>query len=471
MHSIDINSIFGILEKIDAFYWQYVGVSVLLIVGVYFTYRSRFYQFRSLMHLPKIISKVVQGARKDHPGVSPLRLIFAASGGMIGLGNVVAVVTALLIGGPGAIFWLWIAGFLGIIIKYAETFAGLRYRKLCPKGKGYDGGPMYFIPAAFKGRLGKILATVAALLLCIYGVEIYQFTVVTSTLSEVIGLSHEWVIGVCLCMTIYIGLGGVRRLASVTSWLMPMFIVGYSLICMYVILLNAPELPSVIWSIISSAFTGSGAMGGFVGSTMMLAAQQGAARAVYSADISVGFDSIVHSESQDSVAERHARVVMMATLIDVITCTMTLFVLMVTGVWKIHATGMENSQYVMMALQPYFPFDVKYLFACLVFLVGFTTVQAYFVVGLKCAYYLGKNIGRYLYVAYAIFAYWFFAHYDASKVMLIMSLSGGGLILINLISLFRLRDKINFHLEDDDSVAEDEELNKDKEPAVGSLKA
>jgi AGCS family alanine or glycine:cation symporter len=109
----------------------------------------------------------------------------------------------------------------------------------------------------------------------------------------------------------------------------------------------------------------------------------------------------------------------------------------------------------MMALQPHFSFDVKYLFACLIFIVGFATVQAYFVVGLKCAYFLGKNIGRYLYVGYAAFAYWFFAHYDASKVMLIMSLSGGGLILINLISLFRLRTKINFHLEDDTETQEE----------------
>lgn len=449
MSSISIEYLFNILAKIDAFYWQYVGVSVLLIVGIYFTYCSGFYQFRSLLHLPDIIRKVVQGARKDYPGVSPLRLIFAASGGMIGLGNVVAVVTALLIGGPGAIFWLWVAGFLGIIIKYAETFAGLRYRQLCANGKGYDGGPMYFIPAAFKGRLGKILANVAALLLCIYGVEIYQFTVVTSTISETLGLSREWIIMICLGFTLYIGLGGVRRLANISSCLMPLFITGYSLICLWVIVLNINMLPSVIWEICRSAFTGSGAMGGFVGSTVMLAAQQGAARAVYSADISVGFDSIVHSESQDCVPERHARVVMMATLIDVITCTMTLLVLMVTGVWQAEVSGMENSQYVMMALQLYFPFDVKYMFACLVFLVGFATVQAYFVVGIKCAYYLGKNVGRYLYIVYAAFAYWFFAHYDASKVMLIMSLSGGGLILINLISLFRLRSKINFNLKEE----------------------
>lgn len=460
-----INSIFEGLGRIDEFYWAHIGCTILLLAGAYLTWRSGFYQARSLVHLPKTIRNLLNKAKEEKPGVSPLRLIFASAGGMIGLGNIVAVVTALIVGGPGAIFWLWVAALVGVIIKYTETYIGLKYRKIRKDGKGYDGGPMYYIPHAFKGRLGKGLAYLVAFLLCIYGVEVYQFTVVADSLASVLPIGHEWIVVALLGFTIYVGMGGVGRLANVCSFLMPLFIVGYSLMCLWVIILNISVLPGALLLIMKSAFTGTGAVGGFAGASVLMAMQQGAARAVYSADIAIGFDSIVQSESQEICPQQQARTAMMSTLIDVTTCTMTLLLLMVTGVWQAESGTLQNTQYVITALKQHFPGNIEYLFTGTVFIVGCATVQAYFVVGLKAAHYLSSRWGRAIYIIYAIIAFWGFSHYDPSKVMLIMSLSGGLLIFINIVSLLRLRKQVSYeHLDEvEDSI---EELEESKECAI-----
>jgi alanine or glycine:cation symporter, AGCS family len=442
--TVMIASFFNLLSIIDNFYWSYIGFFLLILVGAHLTYRSHFYQIRAFIHIREIFSHLLKKTKKEMPGVSPIRLIFASAGGMVGLGNIIAIVTALVVGGPGSLFWLWICALMGIIIKYAETYIGLKYRTVHSNGKGYNGGPMYYIPYAFKGRLGQILASTSAFLLCIYGVEIFQFNVVAESLAHISTIPKEIVILLLLSFTIYVGLGGVGRLANVCSLLMPIFILGYATICLWIIGLNIEKLPEIFAQIFRSAFTGMASTGGFAGASVLMAMQQGAARAVYSADIAIGFDSIVQSESREVCPVQQARTAMISTLIDIMTCTFTLLVLQVTDVWKMNIGPLENIQYVTLALQQYFPESIEYLLTATIFIVGCATVQAYFVVGMKAASFLSSRYGKKIYIFYAILAFWTFAHYDASKVMLIMSLSGGLLIFINLISLLKLRKVISY---------------------------
>lgn len=435
--------VFELLNKAEYFYWNYIGSILLVAMGLFLTVNSGFYQFRVIRYLPKIIKQIIEVSSIKSPGVSPVRLFFATAGGMIGLGNVIAVVTALLIGGPGALFWLWIVAIMGVIIKYSETYLGLKYRQIKPGGTGYEGGPMHYIPHAFKGKIGKWLCRLTALFLCVYCVEIYQFTVVSETLYHVTGIDKEWMILFLLLFTIYVGLGGVSRLSAVCSILMPIFILGYSGMCLWIIALNAVALPAVLKAVVVSAFSGHAALGGFAGATFWLALQQGTARATYSSDIAIGFDSMIQSESRAMDPQHQALVVMLAMILDSFICTMTIMLLLITGVWQAEVP-LDNAQYVINALAQYFPSSVKYIFASTIFLVGVTTIQAYFVVGIKSALYLAPKWGRVIYFAYASIAFWTFAHYDSSKVMLIMSLACGGLIMINLLSIFLLRKNINF---------------------------
>lgn len=436
-----IDKIFSALTIADDFYWRYVGFFLVVLAGLYFSFKSRFYQIGVLRHLPATIKALAAYSKKEMPGVSPIRLYFASIGGMVGLGNIVAVITALLIGGPGALFWLWIAAFAGMLIKYSEIYLGMKYRQA--NGiEGYDGGPMFTIPKAFKGRGGIILANLAALLLCIYGVEVFQFTVIVDTIQDNVPIGREIIIFIFLAITIYVGLGGIKRLANVCTFLMPLFIVLYVILCAWVIVLNIGMVPEMFITVFKSAFAGHAAVGGFAGSTLLMAAQQGAARAVYSGDVAIGFDSIIQSETKSHNFYYQARLAIVASFTDAVICTMSMIVVYLTGLWM-HPVGFKTSEYVARSLAIHIPHS-QYFIAFIIFLAGFTTILAYFAVGLKAAKFLSPRFGKPLYYVYAIVAFWGFAHFDQTNVLLIMSLSGGLLILINLSYIMRLRKEVCF---------------------------
>lgn len=436
-----MEQIFSVLSRVDELYWCYVGFFLIVMAGIYFSYRSDLYQIRVLSRLPATIKALAAYSKQEMPGVSPIQLYFASIGGMVGLGNIVAVMTTILIGGPGALFWLWVAAFAGMIIKYAEIYLGMKYRQ-ANNNNGYDGGPMFMIPAAFKGKLGLILANIAAFLLCIYGVEILQFTIIVDTIQDNFSISKEFIIIAFLLMIIYIGLGGVKRLANVCSFLMPLFIILYVGMCLWVVILHFEMLPEFIITVFKSAFVGHAAIGGFAGSTILMAAQQGAARAVYSGDIAIGFDSIIQSETKTSNLHYQARLAIVASLTDTFICTMSVMIVYMTGLWT-ELTPYKLSEYAAKALSMHIPYS-HYLIIVVIFLAGFTTIQAYFAVGLKAAKFLSPRYGKLAYFLYAVMAFWFFAHHDQVQIIPIMGLSGGLLMLINIATIIRLRKEISF---------------------------
>ncbi len=437
-----IEQIFLFLSAVDELYWRYLGFFLIVLAGAYFTYRSGFYQIRVLGHLSSTVKSLAAYSKKEMPGISPIQLYFASIGGMIGLGNIVAVMTTILIGGPGALFWLWVAACAGMLIKYAEIYLGMKYRQ-ANASNGYDGGPMFTIPAAFKGKFGLLLANIAALLLCIYGVEILQFTIIVDTIHDNFQISRELIIVLFVGLTIYIGFGGVKRLASLCTLLMPLFIILYVGMCLWVIIMNMGMVPEFFITVFKSAFTGHAAIGGFAGSTVLMAAQQGAARAVYSGDIAIGFDSIIQSETKTNNLHYQARLAIIASLTDTLICTMSVMIVYLTGLWT-HLSPYKLSEYASRALALHIPY-AEYLIIAVIFLAGFTTIQAYFAVGIKAAKFLSPRYGKLAYFLYAIFAFWFFAHYDQSKILAIMGLSAGLLMLINISTIIRLRKEICFN--------------------------
>jgi AGCS family alanine or glycine:cation symporter len=429
---------FNILRIIDDFYWGHIGFILVICMGIYFTIKSNFFQFRLLAHLGKTLRELHCEKGHADQGISPLRLYFASVGGMIGLGNVVAVITAILLGGPGALVWLWIASIFGMLIKYAEIYLGVKFRVKNERG-GFDGGPMYYLQRAFNI---KTLPALAAILLCIYGVEVYQFVIITDTLTNTFDFNKIAVIISLIGLVTYTALGGVNRLATVCAVLMPGFMIIYVLMCLYVIGANAENLGPVLSTVFSSAFSGHAAVGGFAGSTFMLSAQNGTARAVYSGDIGIGYDSTIQCETRNIYPECQARMAIFALLSDIIVCTMSMMVVLITGLWTT-APALLPSEYVATALSMYFPY-MDYFMATFFFLAGFTTIIAFFTVGMKCSRFLSQAWGEKIYLIYGIFAFSFFSFFDQSKVILIMSLSGGLLMLINLAGIIKLRKNIEF---------------------------
>ncbi|MDK3160864.1 alanine:cation symporter family protein [Kamptonema cortianum] len=160
-----IDAIFCVLRMIESFYWGYLGFTIVTAVGLYFTVRSGFYQLSVLAHPLRTI-RAVQRSSEGGDGISPFRVYFASVGGMVGLGNIVAVITAIKLGGPGALFWLWVAAFSGTLIKYAEIYLGMKFR-IDDGRQGHHGGPMVYLQKAFSNAF--FFKGYPCYLLCFFG--------------------------------------------------------------------------------------------------------------------------------------------------------------------------------------------------------------------------------------------------------------------------------------------------------------
>lgn len=431
-----IAAFFDVLQAIDNVFWTYIGFLIVVSAGIYCSIRSRFFQFKVLAQ-PRQTYKVLRGGSREGSGTHPWRLFFTSVGGMVGLGNIVGVVTALQLGGPGALFWLWIAALSGTLIKYSEVYLGITYRTPNARG-GYDGGPMYYLQKAFGN---KVLAKIFCVFLCIYGVEIYQFVVIADSVSQSWAIDRWIVVTFLLACTIYVGFGGVNRVAWVCSILMPMFILMYFALALWIISHHLADIPDLLAMVVRSAFSGHAPLGGFAGSTMLLAIQYGTARSVYSGDIGLGYDATIQSETQSHAAHQ-ARLVIFAVLTDALICTLSIIMVLVTKVWLL-SPAIPAAQWVAQALGYYFP-NVDFFMALFIFLSGFTTVVAYLAAGTKAARFLSPRWGFLAYMVYATVVFVFFSFFDQSKAILVMTVSGGCLLTINMAGVWKLRRDIRF---------------------------
>jgi alanine or glycine:cation symporter, AGCS family len=426
-----------IVGLLESFFWSYIGFILIVLAGLYFTLKSKGFQFRVLSEPRKTIEDLKGHQKGDH-GTHPIKLYFASIGGSVGLGNIVGVITAVLSGGPGALFWLWIASLCGMLIKYSEIYLSVKHRVLNPSG-GYDGGPIYYLKQAFgKSWIGAL----GGVSLCFYCVEVYQFVVVTDTLSFNLNLDRYVVIPFLLVLVVYVGLGGIDRLAKVTTTLMPVFLILYVSMAFWVLFDHLHVFPALLKQVFLSAFTGHAAAGGFVGATFIQAAQYGTARAVYSGDIGVGYDASIQAETSSKHPERQARLAIFSLFTNTFICTLSILLVLVTGVWKT-TEPLLHSEYVAKALSLYFPY-MNVFMTVLLFLAGYTTIIAFFTVGLKTARILWPKGGTILYCCYALFAYVFFSFYDQTRVMTLMQLSGGMLVLLNVAAIMKMRHEIKF---------------------------
>lgn len=431
---------FSVLNSVEDVLWNYLAVPAIVFLGVYLTVQSRCFQVRKFGETFRIFFCFFRFQDcKTGDGVHPLKAFFAAVGGCIGIGNIVAVCTAVQLGGPGALFWVWVTAFFGVMLKYAEVYLGMRFR--IPDGNGgYKGGPMYYLQKAFSGSW---IPKVTALLLCIYGVEIWQFSIVTHSVADNLHISSFFVMIALLALVLFAGLGGVARVGTISSAIIPIFVVIYLTMGCWILFQNAAAIPSAIVDVFRGAFSSHAAVGGFVGSTIMMTISQGVRRGCYTGDYGIGYASVIHSESQETVAEKQASLVTIGIFLDTfVICTMTILIILVTGVWSIPVRA-ENL--IQIALDQYFPY-MNLFMPLFLFLLGYSTVNAYFVFGIKSAEFLSPKHGAKVYYLYAIIAFIIFSYVDAVQAQTVMTIAGGFLLVINCIGIYRLRHEISYDL-------------------------
>lgn len=430
-----------LLEAFDNILWGYAVLPLLLSIGSYLTFKSGFVQIRKFPHILKSFYYALT-TKHTGTGVHPLKAFFACIGGCMGIGNVVAVCTAAQIGGPGALFWVWVTALFGMILKYSEVYLGVLYRVQHGKS-GYRGGPMYFLQKVYtKSWMPKLVC----LLLCIYGVEVYQFSVVTDSIATNIGASdlQKYVIAIVLItLIIAISRRGLNSVGRIASFFIPLFIISYLFMGAWVFVLNYDLIPSLLGTVMSSAFTGHAAVGGFAGSTILIAASQGMRRSCYAGDIAIGYASVIHSESRELSPEKQASLAILEVFIDsFVICTTSVMLVLVTGVWNKHT---EASMLVQNALANYFP--GMHIFMPLFLLVlGFTTIISYFCAGIKCAEYLSPRIGRRTYYVFASLYSLLFVCFETSQALTVMSITAALLLLLNLYGIYHLSDEVGFNI-------------------------
>lgn len=431
----------------EDFLWIYVGFPLLILLGAFFSIKTKAIQIRKFPFVIKTFFSLLMKRNQKCEGVHPIRAFFACVGGCIGVGNIVAICTAAQIGGPGALLWIWITALLGMLLKYSEVFLGIKYRVTNEKG-GYNGGPMFYLKKVFKTSWVPSLVCV---LLCIYGVEIYQFNIITASIVTNIGINKYVVIFVILGLVIFAGAGGVQRVGSISSAIIPVFLIMYMSMGLWVMFHHLDAIPGVLKEVFTSAFSGHAAVGGFAGSTVMMSISQGIRRGCYTGDVGVGYASVIHSETSVQKPSQQACLAIFDIFLDTfIICTTSVMLILVTGIWK---EPMHESLLIQTVLSQYFPY-MHIFMPFFLFLLGYSTIIAYFCVGMKCAEFLSPKRGKLLFYGYAVVALLIFSFVDSKQAIALMGLTQALLLLINVYGMFRLRKEIDFNFDEEVSSQE-----------------
>jgi len=307
------------LTELSNFLWGWPMIIMLLGTHVFLTIRLRFPQ----RHIFKAIRLSVKRDPNAEGDVSQFGSLATALAATIGTGNIIGVATAIALGGPGAVLWCWLTGVFGISTKYAEGLLAIKYRVKTPSGKML-GGPMY---ALEKGLGWKWLAILFALFTAIaaFGIgNTVQANAIATVVNESYGVS-PWISGSFVClMTAAVVLGGVKSIARVCSMLVPFMAALYVLGCLYILVVNVAYLWPALCLIVEAAFTPEAAGGGFIGSTVMMAARFGIARGLFSNESGMGSAPIVAAAAQTRNPVRQALVSSSGTFWDtVIICALT----------------------------------------------------------------------------------------------------------------------------------------------------
>ncbi len=319
--------------------------------------------------------------------ITPFNALMTSLSATIGTGNIAGVATAIFMGGPGALFWMWCTALVGMATKYAEAVLAVKYREVDEEGN-HIGGPMFYIKNGL-GANWAWLGTLFAIFGAIAGFGIgntVQANSVADALHANFALPH-WMTGVALAVLAGLVLiGGIRWIARVAGKLVPFMAVAYIIGGLVVLALHAAEIPAAIALIVKHAFTPTAASGGFAGAAVMVAIQWGVARGVFSNEAGLGSAPIAHAAAETDSPVRQGTVAMLGTFIDtIIVCSITGLVIVVTGVWTSGETGAALSRLAFESSLPTVGGNVVTLGLAL---FAFTTVLGWSVYGEKCVEYL-----------------------------------------------------------------------------------
>ena len=436
--------ILDILTRIDLFIWGPPLLILLVGTGIFFTWHLGMIQvFRLPLALRYLLNsrKAETGIQGD---VSSFAALSTALSATIGTGNIVGVATAVKAGGPGALFWMCLAAFFGMATMYSESLLAVKYRTVDANGQ-MSGGPMYYI----KNGLGhKRYSGVLANLFAIFGVNVALFGIGTFPQVNAIADSARITFGVpeVLSATVisllvaFVTLGGIRRIAAVAQFLVPFMAVGYVLGCLVIIGLNLEKLPDTFTLILSSAFTGTAARGGFLGAGVMLSVRMGIARGIFSNESGLGSAPIAAAAAKVREPARQGLISMTGTFFDtIVVCLMTGMVLIVTDSWTGDLAGAYMTNY---AFSTVLAEAGSYIVTLGLIFFAFTTILGWNYYGERCMEFLFGIKGILPYKIFYILIVASGAFLTLDVIWVLADIVNGLMAIPNLIALLALRKVI-----------------------------
>ena len=373
-----------LLKALDAFVWGPPLLLLLVGTGIYLTIRLGLLQ---VARLPKAF-QLIFTKDKGHGDVSSFAALCTALAATVGTGNIIGVATAIKVGGPGALFWMWMAAFFGMATKYAEGLLAIKYRSKDANG-AVAGGPMHYILLGMgeKWRPLAIFFALAGVLVALLGIG--TFTQVNSITESIQNTAQIDPAITALVLSVFVAIavfGGLKSISKVSTAVVPFMAIVYILGTLTVILFNIEKIPATLALIFTSAFSPAAAIGGFAGASIRMAIQNGVARGVFSNESGLGSAPIAAAAAKTNEPVEQGLISMTGTFIDtLIICTLTGLTILVTGVWSGDLNGVALTQ---SAFSTVFSYFGPALLTIFLVLFAFTTILGWNYYGERCFEFL-----------------------------------------------------------------------------------
>ena len=426
----------AVLEKINDFVWGPPLLVLLVGTGILLTIRLNLIQ---VLKLPKATKLIFKAENKGEGDIDSFAALCTALAATVGTGNIVGVATAIGAGGPGALFWMWVAAFFGMATKYAEGVLAIKFRTVDENGQ-VSGGPMYYIEKGL-GKKFKPLAIFFAfsgILVALLGIGTFsQVNSISSSLNTVAGIDPRITSIIVAVFVAIIIFGGIKSISKVSEKLVPIMAIVYIVLTGIIIVVNFNMLGSAFIAIFEGAFNGTAAVGGFLGATMAQAIQKGIARGVFSNESGLGSAPIAAAAAKTEWPAEQGLISMTGTFIDtIIICTLTGLTIIVTGSWNIE--GVEGAAVTQNAFSMAFPTIGPMLLTICLALFAFTTILGWCYYGERCLEYLAGVKGINAYRIVFVFMIALGGFLSLKEIWVLADIVNGLMAFPNLIGLLGL---------------------------------
>ncbi len=440
-----MDQINSIINTVNAFAWGPPMLGILGVTGVLLTLGLVFMPWRKVGYGFRLLFAKDDSADGADGEVKPFNALMTALSATVGTGNIAGVATAIALGGPGAIFYMWLIALFGMATKYAEAVCAVTYREVDQEGK-YVGGPMYYLRngvGKFAPELGKSLGLLFAIFGAIAAFGIGNAVQVNSMAAV---LENSFSVPTFITGIIVAGLagvviiGGIQRIGEVAGKLVPTMIVLYVGAALIVILLNITEVPAAIGLIFKHAFTPAAATGGFAGAAVAAAVRFGVARGVFSNESGLGSAAIAHAAAKTNNPVRQGIIAMLGTFIDtLIVCTMTALVIITSSAWlmEVDGGGLTGAVLTSTAFDLSIP-GGQYIVTIALAIFAFTTILGWSYYGERCWQYLFSEKSVLVYRVLWILAALAFANFKVDLVWNLADTLNGLMAVPNLVGLLLL---------------------------------